>query len=259
MKVRDHAPSLRSWLEFWRIDELLEQLEELEIMSPDDLCDLDPGVRDKFYNGLKLVNKVHWKKAYAHAEYLKAKPLGYMPWRPHGLGMWLESWRLGRLAPALFDLGVDVKEDVLDMEPQDWEKLGLRLLERKRWEEANANLINLIQSFSYASQRKASVPTIGTWIKSLRLDAIGPALDAYGAVELQDLIDVDESQFATLKLTKLQAKHWRVGLNQIAAAHREAMADGKADLPTFRGFLESWRCDLCVVFDLVCAVRVLIG
>jgi len=27
--VRNHAPSLRSWLEFWRIDELLEVLESL--------------------------------------------------------------------------------------------------------------------------------------------------------------------------------------------------------------------------------------
>ena len=27
--VRNHAPSLRAWLEFWRIDELTEMLEEL--------------------------------------------------------------------------------------------------------------------------------------------------------------------------------------------------------------------------------------
>lgn len=27
--VRNHAPSLRAWLEFWRIDELLEILEKL--------------------------------------------------------------------------------------------------------------------------------------------------------------------------------------------------------------------------------------
>jgi hypothetical protein len=27
--VRNHAPSLRAWLEFWRIDELLEVLESL--------------------------------------------------------------------------------------------------------------------------------------------------------------------------------------------------------------------------------------
>jgi hypothetical protein len=38
-----------------------------------------------------------------------------------------------------------------------------------------------------------------------------------------------------------QAKHWRIGLNQIQAAKREAMADGKADLATFRGHLENWR------------------
>jgi hypothetical protein len=30
-------------------------------------------------------------------------------------------------------------------------------------------------------------------------------------------------------------------VNQILAAKREAMADGKADLPTLRGFVEAWR------------------
>jgi hypothetical protein len=30
--VRNHAPSLRAWLEFWRIDELLEILESLGLI-----------------------------------------------------------------------------------------------------------------------------------------------------------------------------------------------------------------------------------
>lgn len=31
IKVRNHAPSMRTWLEFWRIDELTEDLEELQV------------------------------------------------------------------------------------------------------------------------------------------------------------------------------------------------------------------------------------
>jgi hypothetical protein len=33
---------MRTWLEYWRIDELTSRMEELEVMSADDLCDIDP-------------------------------------------------------------------------------------------------------------------------------------------------------------------------------------------------------------------------
>lgn len=99
----------------------------------------------------------------------------------------------------------------------------------------------LVKTFNYASQRKASIPTIGTWLNSLRLDRLRDQLFAYGAVELVDLADIDDNQFREMRLTKLQSKHWQIGMNQILAARREAMADGKADLSTFRGHIESWR------------------
>jgi hypothetical protein len=98
-----------------------------------------------------------------------------------------------------------------------------------------------VKSYNYASQRKASIPTINTWLKSLRLERLRDQLFAYGAVELVDLADIEEHQFKEMKLTKLQSKHWKIGMNQILAARREAMADGKADLATFRGYIESWR------------------
>jgi hypothetical protein len=149
--------------------------------------------------------------------------------------------RLQRIAPFLHDLGVDVKEDIMDLREEDYGLLDLRLLENKRWLDGVDSLKNLIKTFNYASQRKASIPTIKTWLKSLRLERIEEQIIAYGAQELVDLADIDESQFGELRLTKLQAKHWKVGMNQIWAARREAMADGKADLATFRGYLESWR------------------
>lgn len=36
--VRNHAPSMRTWLEFWRIDELTEALEELQVIVLKDDC-----------------------------------------------------------------------------------------------------------------------------------------------------------------------------------------------------------------------------
>lgn len=241
IKIRDHAPSLRAWLEYFRIDEILEKVEELEILTPDDFADVDTRTRGEFMASLKTVQKYHMEKALAHAYYLQAHPLGYMPWRHNSLELWLESWRLMRIKPALFDLGVDVKEDIIDLEESYYPKLGLKLLEEKRWKEAVFSLMSLTKNFNFASQRKSAVPTIGTWIRSLRLEKILDQLNAYGAYELVDLHDIDEKQMSSLNLTKLQKKHWRVGLNQVEAAMREAMADGKADMPTFRGFLESWR------------------
>ena len=140
IKVRDHAASLLTWLEFWRIDELHADFVELEIMSPDDLTVLRKDTKAAFENSLKLVQRRHFSKAYAHAVYLTAKPLGYMPWRPCSLELWLESWRLMRLLPMLNNLGCDTKEDVLDLEYGDFEDLDMRLLEKKRWDEGYENV-----------------------------------------------------------------------------------------------------------------------
>merc|ERR1719387_2900574 len=68
--VRNHTPTLRAWLEFWRIDELTEILEELDVMSPTDLCLLEANEIGKI--GLKPVQKKHWEKALAHSKYLEA-------------------------------------------------------------------------------------------------------------------------------------------------------------------------------------------
>jgi hypothetical protein len=140
IKVRDHASSLLTWLEFWRIDELYPEFVALEIMSPDDLCELETNTKTAFVNSLKLIQKRHFTKAYAHAAYLNAKPLGYMPWRPCSLEMWLESWRLLRLLPKLKDLGCDTKDDILDVERHEFSYLEMRLLEQKRWEEGYENV-----------------------------------------------------------------------------------------------------------------------
>lgn len=190
---------------------------------------------------LKSVQKKHWQKALAHAHYLKAHPVGYMPWRPEAMMMWLESWRLQRLRPALTELGVDVKEDLLDLEEHQFENLNMRLLEERRFKEALQNLMSLIRSFNFLSQRKSCIPTFETWMKSLKLTHCREKFTAFGAVELVDLDDMDDVMFKTLKLTKLQEKHYKIGLLQITASKREAMADGVADMETLNSTIEAWR------------------
>jgi len=131
VNIRNYAPSLRAWLEFWRLDELTEWLEdELDVISPADIADLDANALAKTTDHLKPVQKSHWVKVMAHAQFLKAinfdKP-------PSPLMLWLESWRLQRLQPGLFALGVDTKEDIVDLEEHDIVPLNMRLLEQKRW------------------------------------------------------------------------------------------------------------------------------
>jgi len=98
-----------------------------------------------------------------------------------------------------------------------------------------------MKNFDFLAQRKAAVPTLGTWLKSLHLDKLKDKLEAFGAVELVDLDDVTKPQLKELGLTDLQMKHWDIGMNQVRAAKREAMADGHADLPDLFGYLEMWR------------------
>ena len=234
--VRNHAPSLRAWLEFWRLDELTELLESLDVMSPTDLILLEQKEIDKV--GLKVVQKKHWEKAISHSKYLEAihfdKP-------PSPLHLWLETWRLDRLKKPLFDLGCDVKEDLIDLTEADWSLLGMRLLEERRWKQAVSQLMKVIRAFDFNDNTLSSAPSLTTWLVSLKLEELDEPLKMLGVVELCDLADMDDRELGSLKLNKLQRKHWDMGMLQVLKAKSEANLDGKADDPTFRGWLESWR------------------
>jgi len=234
--VRNHAPSLRAWLEFWRIDELLEILETLDVMSPTDIALLEEKEVAKI--GLKTVQKKHWQKALAHAKYLESinfdKP-------PSPLHLWLESWRLQRLNKVLFELGCDVKEDIIDLTEADNAWLQLKLLEERRWKQATSQLIKVIRKFDFNDNTRSSTPSLTTWLESLKLEELDDPLKLLGVVELCDLADMDDRELASLGLNKLQRKHWDMGMLQVLKAKKESGLDGKNDMPTFRGWLEAWR------------------
>jgi len=236
IEVRNHALSLRSWLEFWRIDELLDVLESLDVMSPTDLTLLEEKEVSKI--GLKAVQKKHWQKALAHSKYLEAihfdKP-------PSPLNLWLESWRLDRLGAGLYDLGCDVKEDIIDLSESDAAALGMKLLEERRWKQATSQLLKVIRAYDFNDNTRNSAPGLKTWLESLKLEELDEPLRMLGVVELCDLGDMDDRELATLSLNKLQRKHWDMGMLQVLKAKKETGLDGKNDDPTFRGFLESWR------------------
>jgi hypothetical protein len=234
--VRNHAPSLRAWLEFWRIDELLEVLESLDVMSPTDIALLEEKEVSKI--GLKVIQHKHWQKAVAHGKYLESihfdKP-------PSPLYLWLETWRLQRIHKGLFDLGCDVKEDLIDLTEADAALLNMKLLEERRWKQATQQLIKVIRKFDFNDNTRSSTPSLETWLASLKLEELSEPLRMLGVVELCDLGDMDDRELASLSLNKLQRKHWDMGMLQVLNAKKEAGLDGKNDDPTFRGWLESWR------------------
>jgi hypothetical protein len=260
IRLRDHAPTLRAWLEFWRLDELTEILEDFgegaeasiryafsvivlynavspaDVMSPTDLSELDTKTIQQI--GLKTVQKCHWEKAIAHSRYLKLikfdKP-------PSPLNLWLESWRLQRLGAGLFALGCDVKEDLVDLDESDVGPLQMRLLEQRRWKQGMKQLLTAIREFDFTDDSKSSVPSLTTWLQSLKLERLRPKLEMLGVIELADLADLDDRELASLGLSKLQLKHWNMGMLQVMAAHKQAALDGKNDDPSFRTWLESWR------------------
>ena len=207
-----------------------------DVMSPTDLALLEQKEITKI--GLKTVQKKHWEKALAHSKYLESihfdKP-------PAPLSIWLESWRLERLAKGLFDLGCDVKEDIIDLTESDISVLGMKLLEERRWKQATSHLMKMLRKFDFNDNTRSSVPSLNTWLVSLKLEELTEPLAMLGAVELADLADLDDRELSALKLNKLQRKHWDMGMLQVINAKKEAGLDGKNDDPTFRGFLESWR------------------
>ena len=205
-------------------------------MSPTDIALLEEKEVTKI--GLKTIQKKHWEKALAHGRYLEAihfdKP-------PSPLHLWLESWRLDRLGKPLFDLGCDVKEDLIDLTESDAQMLNMKLLEARRWKQATSQLIKVIRKFDFNDNTRNSAPSLSTWLESLKLEELDEPLKMLGVVELCDLGDMDDRELASLGLNKLQRKHWDMGMLQVLKAKKESGLDGKNDDPTFRGWLESWR------------------
>ena len=69
------------------------------------------------------------------APHVPALALGQFDRPPSPLNLWLETWRLDRLLKPLYDLGVDVKEDIIDMSDNDAKMMNMRLLEECRWKQ----------------------------------------------------------------------------------------------------------------------------
>jgi hypothetical protein len=76
-------------------------------------------------------------------------------------------------------------------------------------------LLSSIREFDFTEDRRLAVPSLSTWLSSLKLDALRTKLELLGAYELCDLADIDERELASLGLTRLQLKHWNLGMNQV--------------------------------------------
>lgn len=65
--------------------------------------------------------------------------------------------------------------------------LQMRLLEEKRWNQATSQLLKMIRKFDFNDDSRSSVPTLTTWLQSLRLEGIRDRLELLGCYELADL------------------------------------------------------------------------
>lgn len=80
--ARNFMPSLRAWLESWRVDgSLVPALQALNVEAPADLASLDEEEVSSL--GLKPVKARHFNRAMAHAKYLQEVGLA-MPMSPLG-------------------------------------------------------------------------------------------------------------------------------------------------------------------------------
>eukprot|EP00614_Pseudopedinella_elastica_P003559 CAMPEP_0172600554 /NCGR_PEP_ID=MMETSP1068-20121228/20738_1 /TAXON_ID=35684 /ORGANISM="Pseudopedinella elastica, Strain CCMP716" /LENGTH=180 /DNA_ID=CAMNT_0013401269 /DNA_START=41 /DNA_END=583 /DNA_ORIENTATION=+ len=108
---RNFAPSLRAWLEMWRVDlDIVPKIQEIGVVAPADLACLEDEEIDSL--GLKPLKKRHLMHAMAHAKYLQAVGLS-MPSSPLGAkragGLrnaedMTQSMRFGQQAAAASDI-----------------------------------------------------------------------------------------------------------------------------------------------------------
>lgn len=80
-----------------------------------------------------------------------------------------------------------MKEDVVDVDDKDMVPLKLKLLEQRRWKQAKDQLLLMIRNFDFSDNTRSSVPTLDTWLESLKLQKLKGKLELLGAVELADL------------------------------------------------------------------------
>ncbi len=76
-------------------------------------------------------------------------------------------------------------------------------------------LMSSFREFDFSEERSLSVPSLTTWLQSLKLDHLRVKLELLGAYELSDLSDIDDRELASLGLTKLELKHWNLGMLQV--------------------------------------------
>ena len=242
------------WLESWRLGRLLPGLQGLGCDVKEDIVDLeDADMVSASPSSLLSIRALPSLTALASYTALHTLPYPYCTARLRGLESMHACARTpscARAAPPVLDCPAltppihptahpPTHPPTRETPPQG--PIGLRLLEERRWKQATEQLIHMIRKFDFNDDTRSSVPTLETWLYSLKLEELMEPLDDMGVVELADLADIDDRELASLNLNRLQLKHWKMGLFQALSAREEAALDGKLDMPTFRGWLESWR------------------
>jgi hypothetical protein len=148
--TRSSTPSLTTWLESLKLEELDDPLKLLGVVELGDLADMDD--RELASLGLNKLQRKHWDMGMLQV--LSARKESGLDGKnddPTFRG-WLESWRLHRLYPVMDELGAYVRQDLLDLEPNEYSLLKMRPLEAKRFEQAMISLEEEFTDFGTHSQ-----------------------------------------------------------------------------------------------------------
>jgi len=192
---------------------------------------------------------VRWTDALSHMSHLRDATAAYDAPGLSSLQLWLESWRLGRLAKHFRSTwGCKTREDVLkvDADVAEATQQGMRPLEVRRWRRGQQLLRHgLPDDLDKVDSFRPSSPALSTWLTAFDLSPFVDGLLGMGAVDVRDLLALGKFTLEAPGFEGRDLRQWKRVVDAVGShATTPWLGPGgnmMADTLPLQGWLERYR------------------
>jgi hypothetical protein len=178
--------------------------------------------------GSSLHMQHQWQNALKHVRHLRASTSAYDVLGPSSLTLWLECWRLQRVADQVEAAWrCRTRQDVLAVESTvaAAATIGMRPLEVRRWRRGQQMLRHGIQASSDdVTPLRAGLPTLATWLQSFELGKFLGSFEALGVDDVRDVLELDTYTLESLGLEARDLRHWTRAVAALSPPEDDAAA-----------------------------------
>lgn len=169
-----------------------------------------------------------WQRALAHVRHLRASTSAYDALGPSSLRLWLECWRLHRVAgPVEATWRCRTRQDALGVEPTvaAAAAIGMRPLEVRRWRRGQQMLRHGVQATAGETPPiSAGLPTLATWLQSFELGNFLGSFVELGADDVRDVLGLDKYTLESVGFTARDLRQWKRAVAALSSPEGDAAA-----------------------------------